>query len=247
MAAEARRLAPDLSWAAVAGRYVDARALVAAGGRPVPACDMLAPLMPARRAPMLPAWRHVLTMSDGDRDLRARRLRRSAARTRLLHRRRGAAADRDRSRAGTRSRTQSSSPGCAFRFLVDAQGVTGRIRNRRDADGRWHGRRSVEDCWGRSVWAFGSAARLAPDRVDARAAPCRTSVTPSGSARRIVGRWPSPRSAQPNCSPSSRATRGRCELLARRRRHDRPGRRRRWRGPGPNLACRTPTRRSPRR
>ncbi len=51
----------------------------------------------------------------------------------------------------------------AMRFLTLAQGVTGRARNRRSVDGRWHGRRGVEDCWGRSVWAFGTAARLAND------------------------------------------------------------------------------------
>lgn len=46
----------------------------------------------------------------------------------------------------------------AFRFLADAQGVTGTTRNRKDARGRWHGRRGVEDCWGRSMWALGTAA-----------------------------------------------------------------------------------------
>jgi hypothetical protein len=46
----------------------------------------------------------------------------------------------------------------SLRFLADAQGATGRSRNRRSADGRWHGRRGTEDCWGRSVWALGSAA-----------------------------------------------------------------------------------------
>jgi hypothetical protein len=51
----------------------------------------------------------------------------------------------------------------AFRFLADAQGVTGRVRNRRCEGGRWLDRRGVEDCWGRSVWAFGSAARHAPE------------------------------------------------------------------------------------
>jgi hypothetical protein len=51
----------------------------------------------------------------------------------------------------------------AFRFLTEAQGVTGRIRNRRNAKGRWNGPRSVDDCWGRSVWAFGTAAHLAPE------------------------------------------------------------------------------------
>lgn len=39
----------------------------------------------------------------------------------------------------------------------------GQIRNRRDAKGRWHGRHGVEDCWGRSLWAFGTAARRAPE------------------------------------------------------------------------------------
>lgn len=51
----------------------------------------------------------------------------------------------------------------AFRFVANAQGVSGRVRNRRAASGRWSGRRGVEDCWGRSVWAFGTAARRAPD------------------------------------------------------------------------------------
>jgi hypothetical protein len=51
----------------------------------------------------------------------------------------------------------------ALRFVVAAQDATGRIRNRRDARGRWHGRRGVEDCWGRSIWAFGSAANRASE------------------------------------------------------------------------------------
>lgn len=46
----------------------------------------------------------------------------------------------------------------SIRFLADAQGATGRTRNRRSADGSWHGRRGVDDCWGRSVWALGTAA-----------------------------------------------------------------------------------------
>jgi hypothetical protein len=51
----------------------------------------------------------------------------------------------------------------ALRFLARSQGVTGRTRNRCSAGGRWHGRRGVEDCWGRSVWAFGTAAARAPE------------------------------------------------------------------------------------
>ena len=50
-----------------------------------------------------------------------------------------------------------------FRFLAKAQGVTGLIRNRCTTTGLWHGPRTTEDCWGRSLWAFGSAARFAPE------------------------------------------------------------------------------------
>ena len=51
----------------------------------------------------------------------------------------------------------------ALRFLAEAQAVDGRIRNRRTASGHWHGDWTVEDCWGRSLWAFGTAARRAPE------------------------------------------------------------------------------------
>ena len=50
----------------------------------------------------------------------------------------------------------------ALRFVAEAQGVTGASRNRRRANGRWHGRRSVEDCWGRSLWGLGTAAARSP-------------------------------------------------------------------------------------
>jgi hypothetical protein len=46
----------------------------------------------------------------------------------------------------------------AFRFLADAQGVDGRVRNRMTERKKWQGKRGVEDCWGRSLWAFGTAA-----------------------------------------------------------------------------------------
>lgn len=46
----------------------------------------------------------------------------------------------------------------ALRFVARAQGPTGDCRNRRDASGRWRGRRTVEDCWGRSLWGLGTAA-----------------------------------------------------------------------------------------
>lgn len=51
----------------------------------------------------------------------------------------------------------------AFHFMAESQNVHGQIRNRRAANGRWQGRHGVEDCWGRSLWAFGTAARSAPE------------------------------------------------------------------------------------
>lgn len=51
----------------------------------------------------------------------------------------------------------------AFRFLAASQNPTGRTRNRRDTNGRWHDRHGVEDCWGRSLWAFGTAANRSPE------------------------------------------------------------------------------------
>ena len=49
----------------------------------------------------------------------------------------------------------------AYRFLADAQGVDGRVRNRRSPGGRWRDRRVVEDAWGRTMWAFGTASARA--------------------------------------------------------------------------------------
>ncbi len=61
----------------------------------------------------------------------------------------------------------------ALGFLAAAQSPSGRIRNRRTAGGRWLDRHGVEDCWGRSVWAFGTAARLASDDwLQARSFAC---------------------------------------------------------------------------
>ena len=51
----------------------------------------------------------------------------------------------------------------AMRFLVDAQDVLGRARNRRDSHGHWSGPSSVDDCWGRSIAAFGTAASRGQD------------------------------------------------------------------------------------
>jgi hypothetical protein len=51
----------------------------------------------------------------------------------------------------------------ALRFLVGAQGLSGDACNRMNRRGRWQGRRTVEDCWGRSLWGFGTAAARGPE------------------------------------------------------------------------------------
>jgi hypothetical protein len=119
------------------------------------------PLTPPPPSPIMPAWQHVLAMSDTigmfeHADLASPRIGNGYCTddmARLL-----IAIVRE----PAPGRVLGELAGVCFRFLVEAQGVTGRVRNRRSADARWHGRRGVEDCWGRSVWAFGSAARLAP-------------------------------------------------------------------------------------
>jgi hypothetical protein len=118
--------------------------------------------MPAPRRVMLPAWRHVLTMSDSIGIF-------EHADHSEPRREEGYCTD-DVARLLI-AIVREPDPGreltelgrVCFRFLADAQGVTGRVRNRRSADGRWHGRRGVEDCWGRSVWAFGTTAGVAHD------------------------------------------------------------------------------------
>ena len=109
----------------------------------------------------MPAWQHVLAMSDAIGMFEHAEL----AAPRIDH---GYCTDDIARlliaivREPAPGRVLGELAGICFRFLVDAQGVTGRVRNRRSADGRWHGPRGVDDCWGRSIWAFGTAARLAP-------------------------------------------------------------------------------------
>ena len=58
----------------------------------------------------------------------------------------------------------------AQQFLADAQAPSGAFRNRRSATGQWEDEATLEDCWGRSLWAFGTAARFAPDQAQRAAA-----------------------------------------------------------------------------
>jgi hypothetical protein len=48
--------------------------------------------------------------------------------------------------------------GTAVRFLNEAQSFAGTCRNRMDAKGNWLDEPSLEDCWGRCLWALGTAA-----------------------------------------------------------------------------------------
>lgn len=120
-----------------------------------------APFARASGPGLLPAWHHVMALCDGIGMLEHA----DHAAPRLDH---GYCTD-DNARlliAAVRDVTSDRRLGeltrMSYRFLVDAQGVTGRVRNRRRTGGRWMGRRGVDDCWGRSVWAFGTAARYAP-------------------------------------------------------------------------------------
>jgi hypothetical protein len=123
----------------------------------------LVPATALARTPPLPStWRHVLAMTDEIGIFEHAEL----AAPRLQH---GYCTDDVARlliaivREPAPGRALSELARVCFRFLVESQGVTGRTRNRRSVSGRWHGRRGIEDCWGRSVWAFGSAAALAPD------------------------------------------------------------------------------------
>ena len=48
-------------------------------------------------------------------------------------------------------------------FVRAAQTDDGRVVNRRDVQGRWHGTAGVEDCWGRALWGLGTAASRGRD------------------------------------------------------------------------------------
>jgi len=45
-----------------------------------------------------------------------------------------------------------------LRFVRESQREDGRVVNRRDTHGAWHGPPGVEDCWGRALWGLGTAA-----------------------------------------------------------------------------------------
>jgi len=46
----------------------------------------------------------------------------------------------------------------ALRFVLEAQSSDGKSRNRMDRFGNWTDEATTDDCWGRSLWALGTAA-----------------------------------------------------------------------------------------
>jgi len=46
----------------------------------------------------------------------------------------------------------------ALSFVLGAQSIDGRSRNRMDRDGRWTDDFATDDCWGRSLWGLGAVA-----------------------------------------------------------------------------------------
>ncbi|MFN0281242.1 MAG: glycosyltransferase [Kineosporiaceae bacterium] len=71
------------------------------------------------------------------------------------------------------------------RFIEAAQSADGRVVNRRDVHGTEHGAPSLDDCWGRAVWALGTAAARSRDEGLAARAAERFTVS---AARRSP--WP---------------------------------------------------------
>lgn len=71
--------------------------------------------------------------------------------------------------------------GAYLSFLLAAQVPDGRFRNRLTPDGRWQDGPSVEDCWGRALWALGAAAA-----TPATAGPVALAAFTTGA------RWRSP-------------------------------------------------------
>jgi len=48
-------------------------------------------------------------------------------------------------------------------FVIEAQAPDGRVVNRRDVQGRWHGEPGVQDWWGRALWGLATAAARSSD------------------------------------------------------------------------------------
>ena len=227
MAAEARRLAPDLSWASVARRYED---LGAASCRDLPPwCHDDALAGPPR---VDERW---------NRALRARRPRRASPRARLLHRRRGPTPGRLRAGSPSPTVQRSSSPAPPSdsssnrRERPVARGIAGPPEvdgtagaGSRTAGGAACGRserplaRAPEE-WmrrsGRSYFDHGAAAAFAAPAIDGVRGARRRRRAHDRSAS-LLGTLPAGRRGRVDRSSGARSRAGH----------------------GPNRACPTPTR-----
>jgi hypothetical protein len=87
-------------------------------------------------------------------------------------------------------------------FLAQAQAPDGKFRNRLGYDRRWHDQPGTQDCWGRAVWALGTAAAqglTAGIGADSLARFGRSAGVPSPwphamafaalGAAEVLGRW----------------------------------------------------------
>jgi hypothetical protein len=99
---------------------------------------------------------------------------------------------REEPAAAGRSGAQVHGPGVMaglaevyLRFLEEAQTADGMVVNRREALGARKGRAVLEDCWGRCLWALGTAASRSRDQSVSRRAVDRFAL---GAARRSP--WP---------------------------------------------------------
>ncbi|MDO8731875.1 MAG: glycosyltransferase [Actinomycetota bacterium] len=54
------------------------------------------------------------------------------------------------------------------RFMNQSQQADGRVINRCDVDGNWHGEASTDDHWGRALWCWGSMVGLDPKAARVR-------------------------------------------------------------------------------
>jgi hypothetical protein len=70
-------------------------------------------------------------------------------------------------------------------FLAQAQAPDGMFRNRLGYDRRWQDQPGTEDCWGRSLWALGTAAARGPTRGIREESFARF-----GRSARVSSPWP---------------------------------------------------------
>jgi hypothetical protein len=70
-------------------------------------------------------------------------------------------------------------------FLAQAQAPDGRFRNRLGYDRQWRDQPGTEDCWGRAIWALGTAAARGPT-AEIR----EESLTRFGTSAGVSSAWP---------------------------------------------------------